>query len=200
VQRAIFIAALTMLLGACTSMGVLDENATLDSNRHSIIVLGVAPENYRVSVFPGSVRDGVFRQNPWLPATVYGAGDDGYLVGEASAGDTLAITMVRVVKDRNAIFQGTNFTPCYGVKTMTFSIPGGKVLYLGNVHYQFVGDRLQVEYSQDIDAARRYMERKYPNLRGRLQPWRYQLLPTTAVCGGTGGGTIYIPVYIPARR
>lgn len=180
-------------------MGVVDQSATLNSNRHSIIVLGVAPENYRVSVFPGSVKDGVFRQNPWLPATVYGAGDDGYLVGEASAGDTLAITFVRVVKDKDAIFQGTNFTPCYGALTMTFSIPGGKVLYLGNVHYQFVGDRLQVQYSQDIDAAREYMDRKYPNLRGRLEQWKYQLLPTTAVCGGARG-TLYIPVYIPARR
>lgn len=199
VKRAIFISAWVMLLGGCTSMGVLDKSAALESDRHSIIVLGVAPENYRVSVFPGRVANGVFRQNPWLPATVYGAGDDGYLVGEASAGDTLAITVVRVVKDRNAFFRGTNFIPCHGARTMTFSIPGGKVLYLGNVHYQFVGDRLQVKYSQDIDSARRYMDERYPNLRGRLEAWKYQLLPTTAFCG-QGGGTIYIPIYIPARR
>lgn len=197
-RRVILISAVTLLLGACTSLGVLDKNATLDSNQHSIFVLGVAPENYRVSVFPGSVKDGVFRQNPWLPATVYGAGDDGYLVGEASAGDTLAITIVRVVKDKDAFFQGTNFVPCHGAKTMTFSIPGGKVLYLGNVHYQFVGNLLRVDYNQDIDSAREYMDKNYPKVRGRLEPWKYQLLPTTAFCGA--GATIYIPIYIPARR
>lgn len=197
-KGAIFISAVAMLLGACTSLGVVDKTAALDATQHSIFVLGVAPDNYKISVFPGSVRNGVFRQNPWLPATVYGSGEDGYLVGEASAGDTLAITMIRVLKDKNSIFGTTFFVPCNGKKTMTFSIPGGKVLYLGNVSYEFAGTFLKVKYSQDIDSARKYMDKNYPNLRGRLESWKYQLLPTTASCAV--GIPIYIPIYIPAGR
>jgi hypothetical protein len=184
------LAVVLALVGACTSMGRLDKEAGLESDRESVFILGVAPENYRISAFPGSVKDGRFHQNPLRPAAVFGAPEDGYVVGKAAAGDTLAITFIRRVKDKDSIL-GADFAPCAENKTMTFAIPGGKVLYLGNIEYEFAGKALNVRYSQDVAAAKKYVDEHYPRLRGRLEPWKYDLLPTDAPCTRT----IYVPVY-----
>jgi hypothetical protein len=190
-RNAAAVLLLSVLVAACTSLGRLDRDASLHSDRESIFILGVAPDNARISAFPGSVKNGTFHQNQFRPAAVYGAAENGYVVGKASAGDTLAITNVRVVKDKSSLL-GADFVPCRGAKTMAFDIPGGKVLYLGNLEYDFAGQQLTVRYSQDLDAARRYVDEHYPRLRGRLEPWNYELLPTNAQCTQT----IYVPVYI----
>lgn len=189
-KTIIILSALAMLLSACVSLGRLDKNATLSSGQKSVFVLGVAPENFRLSIFPGSIDDGRFRQSPWRPAAIYGAAKNGYLVGEASAGETLAITLVQVVKDKDSIF-GQHFVPCRNGKTMAFRIPRGRVIYLGDVQYEVAGGHLGMKYSQDIDAARKYIREYYPRLRGRLEPWKYRLLPTNAACQMS----IYIPTY-----
>ena len=191
-KNAVFL-GLSLLMSACTSLGRLSTDATLESNQESIFILGVAPENYRIFVFPGSIEDGRFRQNPFRPAAVYGAAENGFVVGKASAGDTVAITNVRVVKDKDSIL-GADFQPCRDAKTMTFSIPGGKELYLGHVEYEFVGEKLMIKYGQDVNSAKKYLDENYPKLRGRLESWEYQLLPTTKSCISS------IPVYLPRMR
>lgn len=169
------------VISACTSIGRLDKDAILESDKESIFVIGVAPENYRISAFPGRIKDGRFHQNQFRPAAVFGAAEDGFVVGKATNGDTLAITNIRVAEDKGSIL-GLDFVPCNDNKTMTFSIPGGKVLYLGHVEYQFKGEKLMVRYTQNLELAKKYIDQNFPNLRGRLQSWEYQLLPTSASC------------------
>lgn len=187
-KKVIFLLSMTLLLSACTSMGRLAKDARLDSDKESVFVIGVAPENYRISVFPGSIKDGRFHQNQIRSAAVFGAPENGFVVGKASVGDTLAVTNIRVVKDKSDVL-GADFTACNDAKTMVFNIPGGKVLYLGNVEYKFGNKQLTVKYRQDLDSAKKFINENYPNLRGRLQSWDYQLLQTNASCTNT----IYVP-------
>ena len=179
-----------IFLSSCTSFRTLDENTSLKSNTESVFILGVKPENYRLFIFPGSVKNQVFHQNTFRPASVYGSAQDGYLVGKAQAGDTLAITMIRVVKDKNAVL-GADFVACSQVKTMTFTIPEGKVIYLGDVDYKFEDKYLEVRYSKDLGSATRFIRKNYPKLQETVEPWSYELLPTNASCTSD----TYIPVY-----
>ena len=177
------------LLEACTSMGQLNESAKAPSQSESVFIIGVAPENYRISVFPGSVSNGIFWQSTIRSAAVYGAGKNGYVVGRASAGDVLAITNVRVVKGESSIW-GADFAPCRERPTMVFKIPAGKVLYLGSVDYGFEGSMLHISYGNDLTAAQSYVQRTFPALTQPVESLAYELLPTSDGCSGT-----YIPIY-----
>jgi len=79
-------------------MGRLEKGIPAPTQKESIFVLGVAPDNHRVMIFPGSTDTGFFAQNQWLPAAFYGGAEGGFIVGKAKAGSTLAITDVRVTK------------------------------------------------------------------------------------------------------
>ena len=176
--KTIFVLVLSLICISCTSVGRLSKEATLNSDQESIFLIGVSPENYRISVFPGSLKDGRFDQSLLRPAAVFSAAENGFVIGKASVGDTLAITYIRVVNGKDSLF-GVDFEPCRDAKTMIFEIPRGKVLYLGNVDYEIVGNELVAKYSQDIDSAKKFIDENYPNLSGKVTPWKYELLPTT---------------------
>lgn len=195
-STSVLIAA-TALLGGCTSMGRLDADTKAPSNRESVFVFGVTPDNHRIYVFPGHVEKGMFFQNQFRPAAVFGAAKNGYVVGKAAAGDVLAITSVRVVREATDTL-GEDFTPCGAAKTIVFEAPRGGVIYLGNLEYQFAGTELTVRYGQDFQAARNYIDANYPALKGQLLQATFQLLPVATGCSAVGG-TIYIPVYLPRR-
>ena len=186
----VFIMCSLALLTACTSFGQLDANAPAPSDSESVFVLGVSPDNYRVSIFPGSVSDGSFSSSLIRTAVVYGAAKQGFVVGKASAGDVLAITNVRVVSDSSSIL-GANFKPCGGAKTMVFEVPKGKVVYLGSVEYKFEGKQLLVQYRNDIEGARRHIDQNFPALKGKLETVDFKLLPKSGSCDST----IYVPIY-----
>ncbi|PFH08897.1 hypothetical protein BCF11_1272 [Collimonas sp. PA-H2] len=189
--------SLLVLLNGCTSMGQLDSTTLAPTDNESIFIMGVAPDNYRVSIFPGSIKDGVFHQNIFLPAAVYAAAKDGYVVGKASAGDVVAVTNVRVVKDSSSVFLGTNFHPCDDTKTMVFEVPKGKVIYLGDVEYTFGGKSVKVHYGQDMEAARVHLDKNFPALQGKLEYLPFDLLPTRTPCAAA---PIYFPVYVPRSK
>ncbi|AEK63507.1 hypothetical protein [Collimonas fungivorans] len=196
-KRAGLVAGLLVLLNGCTSVGLLDGTTPAPTDNESIFIMGVTPDNYRVSLFPGSIKDGVFHQNIFRSAAVYAAAKDGYVIGKSSAGDVLAITNVRVVKDSSSVLQGANFKPCGNVKTMVFAVPKGKVIYLGDVAYQFVGQKVEVRYGQNIEAAQAYLDKNFPALRGKLEPLPVDLLPSQTSCTAT---PMYFPVYIGKSR
>lgn len=195
-KRVGLVASLLALLNGCTSMGLLDGTTLAPTDNESIFIMGVAPDNYRVSLFPGSIKNGVFHQNIIRPAAVYAAAKDGYVVGKSSAGDVLAVTNVRVVKDSNSVFLGANFHPCGENKTMVFEVPRGKVIYLGDVEYTFAGQKIEVHYGQNMEAAQAYLDKNFPALRGKLEYLPVDLLPSRTPCIGT----IYFPVYIPRSK
>lgn len=193
-HNTLFGVVVTLILSACTSVGRLEKGASLNTADESIIVLGVAPSNYRISLFPGERKDGVFHQNIFRPAVVYSAAEDGFIITKAKAGDTLAITNIRLVENKESIY-GPDFGPCDGKKTMVFDVPAGKVLYLGSIEYEHAGKNLLIKYGHDVDAARTYFDKHYPLMLGRIEPWLFDLLPTTLKCTST----ITVPIYLPRK-
>lgn len=112
----------------------------------------------------------------------------------ASAGDTVAITNVRVVNESSSVFLGTNFIPCEEAKTLVFEVPKGGVYYLVDLEYIFRGEKLNVRYGEQFEAAKQYVDATFPALKGQLQQASYQFMPNAKSCAG---GTLYIPVYLP---
>lgn len=191
--KVISVLMLSMLFSGCTSMGRLSKESAVDLEKDSVFIIGIKPDNFRISVFPGSIKDGRFDQSLLRPAAVFAAAENGFVIGKAPVGDTLAITNIRVVNGKDSLF-GADYQPCRNAKTMTFDIPKGKVLYLGDVYYEFVGNELLAKYGQDIDSANKFIDENYPNLSGKVTPWKYELLPTTATC------VLYITPYIPSNN
>ncbi len=177
----------------CTSVGVVDHDASV-SGDESVFVIGVSPENYRIMVFPGHInKNFVFERSNWRLAALYAGPNEGFVVGKAAAGDTLAITNIRVVKDRDSVL-GADFAMCDS-RTMVFQVPAGKVIYLGDVHFDDRGRRLGLTFGDNFPAAKEYVAHKYPKLRDRLEPWKYDLLSTDVSCVQT----VYIPTTPPRR-
>jgi len=192
-KSKVLLLAASLLLGGCTSLGVLDKNVAMKSDKDSIFVIGVAPDNYRISVFPGNInKDGKFVQNPFSAAAIFSAADHGYVVGKAKAGDILAITNIRVVKSNKDLL-GPDFAPCNGLNALTFTAAPGKVTYIGDVSYRYNGSGLNTKYSENYEAAKSYIDSAYPNLRGRLEAGSYKLMPTTIPCKRTI--TVFVPRY-----
>jgi len=178
-----------LLLSGCISKGVLEKNVKLESGDETVFVFGVQPDNFRISVFPGSVKDGEFKQNPFRTATVYSAASDGYVLGKANAGETLAITNIRFVSAKGNVL-GSDFKPCEGTKALVFDVPPGKVIYITDVRYFFSqDDGLNYKYTANLEAAQQYIDSNYPNLKGRLEIWDYRQLPVSESCTTN----IYVP-------
>ena len=193
-KRILSFVAIAAALSGC-SLGQIKGDIAPPAANESIFIVGVNPENFRISVFSGSVKDGRFVQG-LMPAVVYGGAVDGYVVGKAAAGAVLAITMVRVVPDSNAFFSGQNFVACGDAKTMVFEVPKGKVIYLGSLNYAFSDDKLKIASNIDLDAANHYIKASLPSLVGRLEYLEPQLMPTGKSCSP---GTIYLPIYLPRK-
>jgi len=76
-----------------------------------------------------------------------------------------------------------------------FDAPAGKVTYLGSVQYGVTDKGLQIDYWNDLEAARAYLSGAYPALSARLEQGGYKLLPVMQPCTSTT--TVYVPVYVP---
>lgn len=175
----------TLFCVACTSLGTLDRNTPPPDLDHAIFIMGVAPPDARVSFFQGDVRDGTFFQNPLTPSSLYGNPTDGFLVGETHASKTLAITFVQLVRP-GQIF-GPVFSPCGKAKTITFTAPSGKIIYLASVKFDVALGYLVPHYSNtDLSGARAYLANHYPNLAGGIEQGQYEFLPSSKGCGPWG--------------
>lgn len=184
------------VLGGCASRGLLDTTVAPPADDESYFVIGVTPTNHRISVFPGEIENGVFHQSRLYSAALYGGAKDGFVVGKSPAGRVLAITNVRLVEDENAVLRGRNFAPCQSAQTFVFTVPKGKVIYIGSVNYAFQSDKLRVRYRNDLAEAASYIDANYPQLKGKVEYQEPQLLPTDKSCNP---GTMYIPVYIRSK-
>lgn len=189
----LFLGVGSVVVVACSSsVGLVDSTSTgLGPGTEAIVVLGVAPENHRVVLFPGSLVNGRFRQNPFRNAVVAGTPQGGYVVGKATPGEVLAVTVVVALKNSTDT-SGTRFYPCEHTKTMVFQVPAAGIYYLGDVAYELAGRQLRVIYSQDRERLRDHMRVNFPSLQGEVRTLAYQLLPTADECSRT----VQVPVYI----
>ena len=191
--RLAFWLALAAACASCTMTTRVDKNASL-SQDESIFVVGSAPENFRIWFMRADIveKDGtttVKQDVLGIPLLVANP-ENGFLVGKVRGGDTIAITGVRMVR-ANETF-GPGGTACGGSKTMVFSAPAGKVVYVGNAEFGLQGRQVFASYSNDYAAARKHIDANYPNLRGKLEQHGHQLI-ATAPCPTPQTMTIQLP-------
>ena len=186
--------AIALVVSGCSSFnfGRVGKDVAAPSTEYSILVLGVSPSDYTLTIFPGQMKDGKFNQDQLKSAAISGPPIDGFVVAQVPAGQTLALLRTyRVNKDGTNIV-GSLVGAWGAASTMVFEVPQGKVLHMGDVRYQPVGKRVQVEFGKNFEAAKAYIDSQYPALRGRLEPGTFELVPTTVPCTTTTTVPIYI--------
>ncbi len=181
VARVGIFASSAILCASCMSIGRVGEDAQPPKSDQAYFILGVAPANMDVTIFRGDISDGVFQQNVIAAATFSGTPEDGFVLGETHAGNTLAITFVIPHGEPN--LPASPMIPCGNAKTLSFDAPGGKVIYVGSVYYRAVGDGLVPSYRDDLEGARNYLAKHHPALAGLVEEGRHQMI----VSGGTAG-------------
>lgn len=170
-----------LLLSGCGTYGVLNRTSNFDPKSESIFVIGISPENFWIETLGGEIEGGTFKFH-WNGSAVQGWPTDGYLVGKVKGGELMAITKIDKVK-QNSAFKGKQYVPCAGVKTLTFKAPVGKVLYITDIHYSLVNEKLSIEYKRGFEAAKLFIDEHYPNLRGKLEDQKdIAYYPTNVSC------------------
>ena len=176
--------------GTCFALAMLAAAAPASAGKtiappgedRAVFVIGVGPPKAEVSVSKGSVVDGVFHQATWTFPTISDTPQDGFIVAEAPAGSTQAITTVRM-KAEFFLQMEQRLVPCNGALTMVFDAPAGKVIYLASIAYVTAGEGIRPVYQQNIDGARAFLAAHYPQLAGRLESGHYDLRPAqTEAC------------------
>lgn len=198
--RAVVSLLTVLALTSCAS-GQVGSDFALHSDKKSIVVMGVLVsgaklEHTFIVLSPGTIEQNVFKQSYWSTPAYRGAPTDGYLVAELDAGDTIGLTTMQVLTDdavsHNAslgegdqAMGSTLFTLHEGMKTLTFTVPNGKVIYVGDIHLNVSptsgSDRpqMRISSSYDMKAAGNYVDAHYPQLKGRLEQSEGSVLPVT---------------------
>lgn len=158
--------------------GNLAKDYKLESPDQAVLVLGVEPPTFRVSIFPVQVKNGRVRESQ--SAVLVGAGENGFLAGSVTGDRTLAILRMydTTIKPLTPMF-----APCDGVNAMTFEVPAGKVVYLGHLAFRHTGDgKVAFSHRKDFQSARRFVDENYPNLKGKLEEGTFRLMPSDVSC------------------
>jgi hypothetical protein len=177
ISTVIFLSA--SLLSGCFSMSTLEKNATLE-NDESIFVIGMKPENFRLSVFAGDIKNGEFKTNFMRSIAVFAFPEKGYVVAKGHVGDTLAI--ISVTPYEKGAFLKPLYIVCSGEKMLTFKIPPGKVIYISDLLFSHSGSGFAISYSQDLGSARQYMDKNYGTLKGKLEAWPSEFVTSNKEC------------------
>jgi len=190
-----FAAATLLALAGCASpdFGRIRPGDPVDRNE-TVVVLGVASNQDYLGIFAGTARgDGRFQQG-LAAAKISGNANDGYIVAKAAPGQTLAITLVRRKAEPGNVLD-SRFQSCGGQPVLTFEVPSGRVIYVGDVRYTPAKGWLTQEVLQNPRAAAAYIDRAYPALRGRVESWPTRMLPISTTCNPDP-----IPIMVPAGR
>ena len=135
--------------------------------------------------------------------------DGGFIVAKVPKGELLAITQVGFETPPSVFRQGvfglivrdikhsagetdyTSFGFCDGQQTVVFSAEPHRVLYIGSFDFTFSPDRsfllggrdkLALTAHDEIEDARAYLAKKYPDIAGRLEHASYQRYPLARDC------------------
>ncbi|CAH0354798.1 hypothetical protein [Aquabacterium sp. CECT 9606] len=183
-----------LLLPACSTN--ISRTTTRPEPNESIIVFGVKPDNARLSLFPGEIVDGKFKQNVLLDtfAKIHDVPSNGYVTAKVKTGQALALTSVQM--SINGTLWGPQFSFCNNPKLLSFEVPSGKIAYAADIEFVQVGNVLRPRVTQDIESARKHIKESYPNLTDELVPLDLQLIPASR-CEGPAPQTIN--VYVPGR-
>jgi hypothetical protein len=182
-DRLFAVALVCAVLSGCASAGQVNPNSTV-TDKDAYFVLGISPEYTRVQIDDGYIENGVFQPSfavkMWAVNTTFmGEPEDGFIVGKSKDGTLLGISMVQPHMSKNDLL-GPLTRPCEG-HTLTFTARGGKVVYIASAHYRThfrsngVANELEASFSSDLEGARAFLRKHYPNLAGKLEQGTYAL-------------------------
>lgn len=182
-MRLARVACAVALVASCAGcmnvlrIGRADHNASVRSDGDAYVIIGVSPDKAAISIMPGEIEDGQFRQDTEaLSATFFDFPEDGYVVTRVTPGKAYAITHVRIYKTADESFV-MPFVPCRSVKTVAFKLPPARAVYITDVHYDPLTNGVRPEYGHDFERAKAFGTTHYPNLASHLSDGEMQLLP-----------------------
>ena len=171
---AAVVAAFALGGAGCASMGTVDHAVAPPDNDHTYFVIGIDPPQARVSIFKGFVTGEHFMENPLAATSFLGNPEDGFILGDTHGGTTLGLMMVQLAES-GEIALSPAMMPC-NTKTLVFTAPAGKVVYLTNIHFFRSGNGVVPQYSSDLAAARAFVASHYPQLAGKVEQGEFRLM------------------------
>ena len=179
-KSALLAAFACLLLHGCATP--LDRSTQLPGPDESLLVLG-ANRPYSIMLIHGSIENGEFSPSSSRPPAIKGQPTDGYVTGRAKAGSLLALTTVSSIQP-NGIMMDTTWSPCQMPAIMLFTVPPGKVIYLGSVEFAGSSGRpgLAMGYENRLAQAQQYVDTAFPALSGKLEYVAPDFVPHAARC------------------
>jgi hypothetical protein len=174
---------LSVLISSCSSIsipkGINDKNVEKPSVNESIIVIGTKPEYAKVIIFEGVIKNGIFRQAFNEAATIADVPENGYLIAKATAGKTLAITVINDTKTSDFF---SHYFICGETKTVAFDVPAGKVIYITDLEYPLESKGKNIVYIDNFTGAQKYIDSNFINLKNSLEKHNVNYIPTAKPC------------------
>jgi len=190
-------ACLLLLSTGCVNFSNLDKSATLtQDSSDAVIVMGVKPR-FRVAIAPGTIVEEKVKLGGIATLNTYP--ESGYIVGKVAAAVFPNEYHVQAIFPDGIVGAGFGdaYGPCGNDHVVSFHAPAGKVIYVGDVEYARANGKLVIKYSEDLQSARKFLDREYPNLANRLEAPGLQTRPVAFIdCGKR----VTIQVLVPRGR
>lgn len=171
-QNMYFLIAISFtLVSGCAlrPVGVIDKQSSAPSNTEAVVVHGMKQAEFRYVFVKGKIENGMFENN-MRGGVLIDKPVSGYLVGKIEAGDVIALTGAgRTEKQDNG---PNHFGVRCGKPIRVFTVPGGKVSYLGDVEILSLTQdgEFRIQYSDKFQNAKSYIDSNFPALKDRLEP------------------------------
>ncbi|APV48849.1 hypothetical protein BWI17_03645 [Betaproteobacteria bacterium GR16-43] len=186
--------AISFILGGCVSLSNVQGPSELKLGPDEGIVIIGAPEGTKLVIHSGDLKDGKFHADGWLPDGIVGTAEGGYLVRKlrvAPAGRGYGL--VSIVADKR-------YAANCGQRMAMFNVKPGEVTYLTDFSFPSSGSgSVGVRNSTDLPAASAYMKARFFGAAPEPKQGEITSVPQGR-CQSGGGGTTYIPIYIPRGK
>jgi hypothetical protein len=194
--------AFSLLTSGC-AVKQLEQNYSLSKDStETVFVMGVKSKNadisadrFKLLMWPSDIHSDAYKiEDMWKNAAHYDFPENGYIVSSATGNDHVAFKAIELYsQDKESIIATKRV--CRGQKGPVFYLPRSKVVYLGDINLKFSQGRIEYDITQDFKSAKSFIDKHYPNLRGRLQETNVNMLYSSTPC--IEPQLEYIPLYIP---
>ncbi len=148
-----------------------EATAAVQSADDAYFVLGLQPKNMMLQIDPAEVKDGrVVRIIQALPLHEFGQSQGDFVVGKVKGGATYVVHSASLMAG-HSIF-GRLYYPCG--RTLAFTVPAGKVVYVTNISYLFNGNGMGSSQRADFAGAHDFLALHYPGLVDKLEQGSFQ--------------------------
>jgi hypothetical protein len=187
--HAVVACLVSLACASCVTTGEVDSRSATLAPDSGYFVLGVQPDHMLVKIVDGDVRGGAFYPSTkvvvWgVFSTLMAMPQDGFVLGKAPAGTTLALVMAQPRGSGTFSF-GLMYSPCpKRSATVVFKVQPGKVVYVTSIAFNsYRGGLLPSFTDTDIAGARAYLKIHYPQFVDQLEQGSYQMIPTVPSIG-----------------